>query len=132
MDKEKLKTFAAFKKKALQRLEDKKKSKFLNLYIPSLDDTIKIRSLSKAEVMEIYEIEDVIETDIYTVYLGVVEPNLKELASDLKAEGAIKEYTEIVDIFNFSERSEIVRQILTLSGVSSDKKVEVVENLKNW
>ncbi len=131
MDKDTKASLQQFTQKALQRLEAKKVTKYRKLYIPSMDEHITVRSLSKAEITEVFAIEDNLDSDIYTTYLGVDEPNLREVASNLKRDNKIAEYTDVVDIFTMNERTDIVKHILELSEVLSSKKVKVVETVKN-
>lgn len=134
MDKEKKTIFADFTAKAAQRLKDKKVRRYETLYVPSLDQNIKIRSLDYPEIVECTEIEDTNDpnaSDKYCIYLAVVEPDLKEVAMNLKAQGEIKTYPEIVDIFEMSEITEIAMEVMKLSKVIGSKKVTVVEELKN-
>lgn len=37
--------------------------------------------------------------DKYTIYLAVVEPNLKEVAQEMMNQGLIQTYPEVVNIF---------------------------------
>ncbi len=129
--KEKVITFDAFLRKAEERLEIKRSKRIKTLYVPSLDENITIRSLSKSEIREVFDIEDTEESDTYSCYIGVESPNLREIATKLKEDGKIKEYTEVVDIFKRSERTEIVMEIMRLSEVLSKDKVKVVEDIKN-
>lgn len=134
MEKKNVVTFQAFAAKAVQRLKEKKTRKYETLYIPSLDENIKIQSLLYPEIVECTEIEDaddLTKADKYAVYLAVTEPNLKELAVVLKDQGEIKEYTDIVDIFDISEVNQIAMEVMKLSGAAGDKKVTVVRELKN-
>lgn len=126
--------FQAFTEKAVQRLKEKKARKTETLYVPSLDENIKIQSLIYPEIVECMEIEDENDpnaADKYSIYLAVVEPDLKAVAVKLKERGEIKEYLEVVDIFNMSEISEIAMEVMKLSGVTGNRKVTVVEELKN-
>lgn len=127
--------FKTFTAKAVQRLKDKKVRKYTTLYVPSIDQNIKIRNLDYPEIVECTEIEDVADdpnaSDKYSIYLAVVEPDLKEVAMALKDQGEIKTYPEVVDIFDMSEITEIAIEIMKLSGVMNNKKVTVVEELKN-
>lgn len=66
-----------------------------------------------------------------TIYLAVVEPNLKEVAQEMMNQGLIQTYPEVVNIFEMSEITEIATEIMKLSGVLGNKKVTVVEELKN-
>ena len=50
---------------------------------------------------------------------------------ELKDQGEIKTYPEVVDIFYMSEITDIAMEIMKLSKVISNKKVAVVEELKN-
>lgn len=135
MDNEKKKMLSNFAVKAAQRLEDKKVTKYQTLYVPSLDEEIKIRSLNRKEVIECMNVEDTEEdpdrSDNYTLYLSVVEPNLKEVAKELKEQGKIVEYTEVCNIFEMHERVTIAQRIMELSGVIGTNKVAVVNELKN-
>ena len=111
---------------------DKDKSEVL--HIPSLDENIKIRNLDYPEIVECTEIEDENDpnaADKYTIYLAVVEPNLKEVAQEMMNQGLIQTYPEVVNIFEMSEITEIATEIMKLSGVLGNKKVTVVEELKN-
>lgn len=134
MEKDKSDIFKAFTAKAAQRLRDKKVRKTATLYIPSLDQNIVIRNLDYPEIVECTELEDANDPnagDKYCIYLATVEPNLKEVAMELMSQGEIKTYTEVVDIFDMSEISDIAVEIMKLSGVVGSKKVKVVEELKN-
>mgnify|MGYP000786636558 CR=1 FL=1 len=134
MEKEKDEIFKAFTAKAVQRLKDKKVRRYETLYVPSLDQNIKIRNLDYPEIVECTEIEDANDpnaSDKYCIYLAVVEPNLKEVAMELKDQGEIKTYPEVVDIFDMSEIADIAMEIMKLSKVIGNKKVAVVEELKN-
>ena len=134
MEKEKDEIFKAFTAKAVQRLKDKKVRRYETLYVPSLDQNIKIRNLDYPEIVECAEIEDANDpnaSDKYCIYLAVVEPNLKEVAMELKDQGEIKTYPEVVDIFDMSEITDIAMEIMKLSKVIGNKKVTVVEELKN-
>lgn len=136
MEKEKQKDdiFKAFTAKAVQRLKDSKVRRFATLYVPSLDQNIKIRNLDYPEIVECTEIEDKSDpnaSDKYCIYLAVVEPDLRAVAVELKEQGEIKTYTEVVDIFEMSEITDIATEIMKLSKVIGSKKVKVVEELKN-
>lgn len=134
MDNQTQQSLTSFAQKALQRLEDKKTVKHRTLFVPSLDQNIKIRNLTQQEVLEctsIDETSDPNKADRYSVYLSVVEPNLKETATELKKLGSINEYIDVVDIFEMSEVMEIATEVMRLSGVLGSKKVTVVDELKN-
>lgn len=83
MEQQKDDIFRAFTAKAVQRLKDKKVRRFETLYVPSLDQNIKIRNLDYPEIVECTEIEDANDpnaSDKYCIYLAVVEPDLREVA----------------------------------------------------
>lgn len=125
--------FAAFTAKAVQRLKDKKTRKTEKLYVPSLDQEIVIQSLLYPEIVECTEIEDANDpnkADKYAIYLAVIEPNLKEVAVQLKENGDIKEYLEVVDIFDMQEVTDIATEVMKLSNVIGGKKVTVVTEQK--
>ena len=134
MDKDKSEVFKSFTNKAIKRFQEKKVRKYRTLHIPSLDENIKIRNLDYPEIVECTEIEDENDpnaADKYTSYLAVVEPNLKEVAQEMMIQGLIQTYPEVVNIFEMSEVTEIATEIMKLSGVLGNKKVTVVEELKN-
>ena len=134
MDKDKSEVFKSFTNKAIKRFQEKKVRKYRTLHIPSLDENIKIRNLDYPEIVECTEIEDENDpnaADKYTIYLADVEPNLKEVAQEMMNQGLIQTYPEVVNIFEMSEITEIATEIMKLSGVLGNKKVTVVEELKN-
>ena len=134
MDKDKSEVFKSFTNKAIKRFQEKKVRKYRTLHIPSLDENIKIRNLDYPEIVECTEIEDENDpnaADKYTFYLAVVEPNLKEVAQEMMNQGLIQTYPEVVNIFEMSEITEIATEIMKLSSVLGNKKVTVVEELKN-
>ena len=135
MDSEKKKMLSAFASKAAQRLEDKKITKYATLYVPSLDENIKIRSLTRKEIIECMNTEDTEDnpdrSDNYSIYLAVVEPNLHDVAKELKEQGKIVEYTDVCNIFDMYERVSIAQEIMKLSGAIGTKKVTLVNELKN-
>ena len=114
MEKKKEDIFKAFTAKAVQRLKDKKVTKYETLYVPSIDDK-----------------QDQNASDKYCIYLAVVEPDLRAVAMELKDQGEIKTYPEVVDIFEMNEITSIATEIMKLSGVIGSKKVTVVEEQKN-
>lgn len=126
--------FKAFTAKAIQRIKDKRVVKYKTLNVPSIDQNIKIRNLNYPEIVECTEIEDANDpnaSDKYCIYLAVVEPDLKAVATEMKDQGVIKTYPEVVDIFDLSEITEIATEIMKLSGAIGSKKVTVVDELKN-
>ena len=134
MEQKKDDIFKAFTAKAIQRIKDKKVRKFATLHIPSIDQNIKIRNLDYEEVVECTKIEDENDpnaSDKYCIYLAVAEPDLRAVAMELKNQGVIKAYPDVVDMFEMSEISEIAAEVMKLSGVLGTKKVTVVNELKN-
>lgn len=134
MQKDNKEVFSSFTAKAMQRLKDKKVTRYELLYVPSLEENIKIRNLNYQEIIECTEIEDANDpnkSDKYAIYLAVVEPDLKAVAQEMKDQGAIREYVEVVDIFEMSEITEIATEVMKLSRVLGSKKVTVVDELKN-
>jgi predicted Mrr-cat superfamily restriction endonuclease len=128
--------FAGFMKKATERLAEKKKVRYRTLHIPSLEQDIKIRGLSVNEIMEIADTDTVADktrADRSMVYETVVEPNLKELAKQMKEDGKITDYLTVTDIFEYSEIQEIAAQALELSGYTAakGKNVTIINEIKN-
>lgn len=135
MDKNRDDVFNSFLAKAEKRLEEKKILRTCLVKIPSMDEAIRIRGLRNSEIAEVTDIDtgdDPYAGDKYSVYIATVEPNLKEMASELKEKGKINEYTDVVDIFEIYEIRQLAEKIMELSGVTGKNKIEVVtENLKN-
>lgn len=126
--------FQSFTEKAMKRLEDKKVTKYKTLHVPSINENIRIRSLSSAEILECTSVEDddhSNKADKYCIYLSVVEPDLRKTAMELKDKGLIHEYPEVVEIFNRDEITDIATEIMKLSGLISKERVTVVDELKN-
>ncbi len=126
-EKENREIFESFLRKASKRLDEKKACKKRRLYIPSIDTEIVVRGLLESEIKEVYAIEDSIEQDKYSVYIAVEEPNLREVATELKKAGEIAHYPDVVDIFDMVERNEILKHVFELSGITSETKIRVVD-----
>ena len=140
MDNKKKCTLAEFSRRALQRMKDKKIPKKQTLHIPSMDIDLTIRSLEYAEIMECLTLEDngdIKRSDKYSIYLAVVEPNLRDVAREIMGQEAelppeereLKEPLDIVNMFDLSEITQISTAIMELSGAMNGK-VTVVEDLK--
>ncbi len=125
-----------FMKKALKRLEDKKERKTAKLYVPSLEEEITIQSLHRTEILEVLNMDENSDgeaSDNFGLYKSVIQPNLKEVAKEMKNNGQIIEYTEVCNIFDTHEKNSILSEVFKLSGVTADKntKVTVVKEVKN-
>lgn len=122
-----------FTAKAAKRLQEKKLGKTKKLYVKSMDMNIVIRNLSTAEISEVVEYEDTLESTRYCTYIGIAEPNMRKLGAELKKTGDIYKPVDAIDIFDVHEINEIADEIMKLSGVTAEKgaKVKVVEDLKN-
>lgn len=107
MEKKKEDIFKAFTAKAVQRLKDKKVTKYETLYVPSIDQNIKIRNLNYPEIVECTEIDDKQDpnaSDKYCIYLAVVEPDLRAVAMELKDQGEISiHYIKVCTANHFLE-----------------------------
>lgn len=135
-------TLADFTSRAMQRLQDKHIPKKQQLHIPSLDETITIRNLTRAEIVECQTMDEEPSSnraDKYCIYLAVVDPDFREVAKAIMAQEAelpadqrqLKEPLDVVDILEPYEVTEVAMAIMRLSGVIGDKKVTVVDSLKN-
>lgn len=135
-------TLADFTSRAMQRLQDKHIPKKQQLHIPSLDETITIRNLTRAEIVECQTMDGEPgsnRADKYCIYLAVVDPDFREVAKAIMAQEAelpadqrqLKEALDVVDILEPYEVTEVAMAIMRLSGVIGDKKVTVVDSLKN-
>lgn len=135
-------TLADFTSRAMQRLQDKHIPKKQQLHIPSLDETITIRNLTRAEIVECQTMDEEPgsnRADKYCIYLAVVDPDFREVAKAIMAQEAelpvdqrqLKEPLDVVDILEPYEVTEVAMAIMRLSGVIGDKKVTVVDSLKN-
>lgn len=112
------------------------------LHIPSLEADITIRSLSYEEIVECTNIDDSADknrSDKYCIYLSVVSPDLKQAAREIMEsesglpadQRSLLEPLDIVDLFDMGEVTEIAMKVMELSGVLNNRKVTVVEQLKN-
>ena len=82
---------ADFTNRAMQRLQDKQVPKKQQLHIPSLDETITIRSLTRAEIVECQTMEEAPgsnRADKYCIYLAMVDPDLHAVAKEIMAKEA--------------------------------------------
>ena len=131
-----------FSRRAIQRLQAKKIPKTQILHIPSLEADITIRSLSYEEIVECTNIDDSADknrSDKYCIYLSVVSPDLKQAAREIMEsesglpadQRSLLEPLDIVDLFDMGEVTEIAMKVMELSGVLNNRKVTVVEQLKN-
>lgn len=135
--------FQDFARKAKQRIEEKKKKRTKQLYVNDIDMMLTIRAISDEEYTEISEMENLseIERDKYLIYY--VCPELQETARIMVEEGSLTESEryKITDIFRPVDRTELCRQILSLSGllglssvmdvVELPERISEVEEVKN-
>ena len=135
MDQNKKGIFEEFLASAERRMEEKKTMRTCLVHIPSIDENIRIRGLRNAEIAEVSDTDnsaDPYAGDKYSVYIATVDPDLKAVAKQMKEDGNIQEYTDVVDIFEIYETRQLAEKIMELSGVTGKNKIEVVaENLKN-
>lgn len=142
MDSAKKSALAEFSRRAMQRLHDKKIPKYRTLHIPSLEGDLKIRNLTYDEITECLNMDDGGDqnrSDKYCIYLAAVEPSLKDTAREIMAaeselpidQRTLREPLDVVGIFDMGEISDIAMQVMELSGVVGNKKVTVVDQLKN-
>ena len=121
MEQNKEDIFKRFLAKAEKRAEEKKIHRTCLVRVPSMDERIRIRGLSKQEIAEVSEIDntdDPYAGDKYSVYIATVDPDLKAVAKQMKEDGNIQEYTDVVDIFEIYETRQLAEKIMELSGVS--------------
>ncbi len=130
---EKKEIFRSFAEKARKKLEEKKKQRMEKIHIPDLEETITITALTDQEFADISEFsEDDNINDKYMIYMS--SPELQELAKELKENGDIKNYYEVVDIFRRADRRKIAKRILEISGIYEESDIEVIketEEIKN-
>lgn len=130
---EKKEIFRSFAEKARNKLEKKKKQRTERIYIPDLEETITITALTDQEFADISGFsEDDTINDKYMIYMS--SPELQELAKELKENGDIKNYYEVVDIFRRADRRKIAKRILEISGIYEESDIEVIketEEIKN-
>ncbi len=130
---EKKEIFRSFAEKARKKLEEKKKQRMEKIHIPDLEETITITALTDQKFADISEFsEDDNINDKYMIYMS--SPELQELAKELKENGDIKNYYEVVDIFRRADRRKIAKRILEISGIYEESDIEVIketEEIKN-
>ncbi len=128
MSKKEINGLSPFALKAMKKLEAKKERKKIELYVPSIEQNITVQSITETEFYEYSEMseEENGVGDLYTLYNSVVEPNLQEVAKELKENGDIVEFTDVCKMFDLHERRSIVQEILVLSGIYSENGVKLV------
>ena len=117
-------------RRAQQRISDKQVSVKFPVYVPSLDEEFTFRTLLDHETSEIFALddeEDPRRQDKQCVYDACVEPDLHKIATELKEAGAIKQYLDVVDMFDYADVRTISKIILEQSGVVGGKRAHLVE-----
>lgn len=129
-DQAKVLSFEAFSKRAVAKIEERKKRRTKMVHIGDLDADIEIRGMSAQEINECMEYsEDNITNDKYLVY--VASKTLQELAYYMKENGQIKNELEVMDMFSDVDRSQLARKVVELSGIYDETTVSEVEEIKN-
>lgn len=127
-------TFISFAQKAAKKLEEKKKQRRENLFIPDFDEIITITALTDTEIMEINEYsDDPSLNDSYMIYTSC--PELQELAKTLVEQKSIEKHVDVVNIFSFADKKHIAHRILEISGIYEESKIEVISEtaeIKNF
>ena len=129
MEREKVINFQSFAKKAVEKIEAKKKMRRNSLYIGDLEETIEIRALTDQEMSDCFEYsEDDYTNDKYTMYYA--SPTLQELAKYMKQEGMIQNHLDVCDSISKVDRNKIVHEILALSGALGESTVKELDEVK--
>ena len=119
------KVFTSFAEKARKKLEEKKKQRTEKLHIPDLGETITITALTDQELDEIMNFsKNDNENDKYLIYMS--SPELQDLAKELKENGDIERYHDVVDIFKRADRRKIAEKILELSGIYEESAITMI------
>ena len=116
--------FSAFAEKAKKRIEERKKLNTKQFYVQDADVTLTLRGITEEEFSDISEMfESEIETDKYTLYTGCRE--LQEAAKCMMEQRELTESTryKITEMFQLSDRTALVREILKLSGFTAESSV---------
>lgn len=129
MDQDKILNFQSFAKKAMEKIEAKKKRKKKWLYIGDLKEEIEIRALTDQELADCFEYsEDDYVNDQYIMYYA--SKTLQELAGYMKQEGMIGEHLEVCGCISKVDRNQIVHEILALSGCVGETTVKELDEVK--
>ena len=129
MEREKVINFQSFAKKAVEKIEAKKKMRRKSLYIGDLEETIEIRALTDQEMSDCFEYsEDDYTNDKYTMYYA--SPTLQGLAKYMKQEGMIQNHLDVCDSISKVDRNKIVHEILALSGALGESTVKELDEVK--
>ncbi len=130
---EKTMVFEDFAKKALKRIEEKKKFKTKLVRVKDLDLEIKLRGLTNQEIIECTEYSDeALKNDYYTIYYA--SETLQELAKYMVEKSMIKEHCMVCEMFRIVDRNKLVNIIMELSGAigaTSIEEVNEIEEIKN-
>lgn len=146
MTKEKKTLLTEFARKAMQSIQDKQVPKRRRLYVPSIGQEVVVRGLKHNELMEVMNTDnderDPNRADKLAVYKAMIDPNLAEVASEIKAleadapiaQRTVIEPLDVLNIFSLADLNALATHTMELSGVmvcAGGEEVRVVEDLKN-
>ena len=121
--------FEDFAKRALKKIENKKKLKTKTVKIKDLDEKIKLRGLTNQELIECTEYSDnALKNDYYTIYYA--SETLQALAKYMVEKGMIKEHCMVCEMFSIVDRNKLANIVMELSGAAGKASVEIVEEIE--
>ena len=126
----------ATKNNLIARLMDrakKKEKKRATYTLKELDVDITIEEPTNEIVNDAFEYKDGEKGDQFLLYTCVVDPDLKELGKDLKEDGTIANYIDVVDyLFKPGELRYLAGEAVKMAGYGDDmvakKKVDEIKN----
>lgn len=108
------------------------KERYFELYIRSLDRTIKLRKPDNELILDALDItkDNSHDGDLHLVYNSIVEPNLKD--TKLHSAYGVTRPCEILDkIFKLGEIAKIAQELTKDSGIFDEKSVTLIDDIKN-
>ena len=123
----------ALAKRAAQALADRRSRKTETVYVKSLEAELTFRSLSPQERAEALEAARDNNLLFLKKLLYAASDDLRRLALEMKAQGTIEDYEDVVELFSSDDQLALVRLINSLSGVGGPSDLVIVgrEELKN-
>lgn len=112
--------------------ENDKRDKYIEIYIKSLDSTIKAKKPDTELMLDALDTakDNAHDGDLYLIYNSIVDPNFKDTKLH-KAYNVTIPYKVIDKIFTLGEIASISKILTQDSGLYDSDGATIVDNLKN-
>lgn len=108
------------------------KEKYIELYIKSIDRSIKLRKPNNELILDALDIakDNSRDGDLHLLYNSIVEPNIKD--TRLHSAYKVSRPYDILDkIFTLGEIAGISKELTKDSGFFDEDSITLINNLKN-